>query len=264
MNFIKAPSGAFFYFHTVITNIRFHPQVSAPMLDDYLCRGWYRIGPFVFSTDHIDRPEGNIPVVWLRYRLDGFEPDRKQLRMLKKIWPLHYSFKPLQITPELEELYRRYREKIDFFTSETLNRLLFDEIDPGFLAEPIFNSYLLEWRDGDRLIAAGVMDLGQKSSAGIVNFYDPAYQKLSLGKCLMLKKMLISQSLHMDHYYPGYIAYHYSKFDYKLFLGTERAEIFDPEQQVWVPYSEQGLKEIAEAYLLRTEKAEPGPPLSEV
>lgn len=180
--------------------------------------------------------------------------------MLNKIWPLHYTFKPLQITPELEGLYRIYRENIDFFTSESLTRLLYDELIPELLPENIFNSFTVEWRENDRLIAAGVLDLGEKSSAGIVNFYDPAFKKLSLGKCLMLKKMLISQSLHMDYYYPGYIGYKYPKFDYKLFIGEEWAELFDPVQQVWLPYSAELLKDISEAYLLKLEKAEPAPP----
>lgn len=169
--------------------------------------------------------------------------------MLQKIWHLHYSFKPLRITPELEELYSRYREDIDFFTSESLKRLLFDELNPEFLPEDIFNSYLLEWRDNDRLIAAGVLDLGERTSAGIVNFYDPSYKKLSLGKCLMLKKMMISKALHLEYYYPGYIAYNYAKFDYKLFIGKELAELYDPAANSWVAYSEQSLLSISEQYL---------------
>ena len=169
--------------------------------------------------------------------------------MLNKIWHLHYSFKPLRITPELEKLYGLYREKIDFLTSESLKRLLFDELDPEFLPQDIFNSYLLEWRDKDRLIAAGVLDLGERTSAGIVNIYDPDYKKLSLGKCLMLKKMMISKALNLDYYYPGYIAYNYSKFDYKLFIGKELAELYNPATASWVAYSENSLLSISEQYL---------------
>lgn len=127
--------------------------------------------------------------------------------------------------------------------------MLYDFFDPAEREEDLFPSKIVEVRHNQKLIAAGIIDMGEKSSAGIVNFYDPEYKKYSLGKSLMIAKIFISGRNGMDYYYPGYIAYNYPKFDYKLFLGKDRAELFDPEKQVWVPYSEKDLKMIAEQFL---------------
>jgi hypothetical protein len=37
-------------------------------------------------------------------------------------------------------------------------------------------------------------------------------------------------------YYPGYVIVGRPKFDYKLFLGRETAEFFDPEDETWKPF----------------------------
>jgi arginyl-tRNA--protein-N-Asp/Glu arginylyltransferase len=195
-------------------------------------------------------------VVWLRYRLEGFTPSTQQSKLMKKIRDLEISFKPLVITEELEELFRVYREQLDFNTSESLHRLLYDEIHPEFVPPGIFDSFVVQIRKEDKLIAAGVLDMGEKSSAGIINFYDPVYKKYSLGKCLMLIKMGISMQRGMQYYYPGYIAYDYSKFDYKLFIGTERAELYDPANRKWIPYSNKLFEDIAQQYYHQIKKAD--------
>ena len=216
------------------------------MLDQYLSKGYYRLGPYVFTTDHIRHPEGNFPVVWLRYRLQGNEPDKKQVRLLRGLGKFELFLKPLKLTEELERLFYRYKYMVSFDTSFSLQHLLYDEFDPALLNEEIFPSSVLEVRSEGELIAAGIIDLGEKSSAGIVNFYSPDHKKYSLGKALMVKKMMLSKELGMDFYYPGYIAYGFSKFDYKLFLGEDWAELYDPVSGEWVSYSKERLSEIGE------------------
>jgi arginyl-tRNA--protein-N-Asp/Glu arginylyltransferase len=230
----------------MVRNIHFHISIAPSLLDKYLANGWYRIGPFVFTTNHIDHPDASYRVFWLRYNIRKFQCGSKQERLMKALSRFSISVKPLRITEELELLFAKYRSAIDFNTSETIYKLLYDELAPSFIPPSLFNSQMVEIRDGEKLIAAGVLDLGENSSAGIVNFYDPSYKKYSLGKCLMLIKMEFSRNKGMEFYYPGYIAVDLPKFDYKLFADEAAAEIFDPVSQHWLPYSRRLIEELRE------------------
>ncbi len=229
--------------------MEFHSSVSPALLDNYLSRGWYRIGPFVFTTDHVEHPEGDFPVAWLRYRLEGFDPRKDHNSLLKGHEQFQYDIGQFYLTEEYEALFAKYRASLNFYTSESLKKLLYDFFDPDEREEDFFPTDIVEVRHGQKLIAAGIIDMGEKSCAGIVNFFDPAYKKYSLGKSLMIVKMVVSQRKGMEYYYPGYIAYGYPKFDYKLFLGKDRVELFDPARKEWIPYSKDNLKMIAEQYL---------------
>ena len=106
----------------------------------------------------------------------------------------------------------------------------------GGAVHNVFNTYIIELRDGERLIAAGVFDRGDRSLAGILNFYDPNYRKHSLGKYLLLLKTDYARRLQLDYYYPGYLVCDYPKFDYKLFPCIAATEFFDSVGGRWQPY----------------------------
>src|SRR6185436_10781282 len=99
----------------------------------------------------------------------------------------------------------------------TLQDFLLREIFIENVDHNLFDSEIIEIRDGGKLIAAGIYDKGSTAIEGIMNFYDPAYKKYILGKYLMLLKVQHAIENKMQFYYPGYIAYKYNKFDYKLF-----------------------------------------------
>lgn len=101
----------------------------------------------------------------------------------------------------------------------------------------VFTTEVLEVRDGNQLIAAGIFDSGARSLAGIMNFYHPAYRKYSLGKYLMLLKINHARQQCKAYYYPGYLVQGYPKFDYKLFPCLAATEVFDATMGQWLPFS---------------------------
>ena len=221
----------------MLKDVHFPGRVGGRKLDAYLAIGWYRIGQIIFTTDHIPHPEGWWRVFWLRFTLEKyhFGPKQRKLMIANQRFEVH--IKPLQVTRELEKLYDTYYHYIDFAASPTLQNSLFDY---SVIADPdhkVFDSEVIEIRDQGKLIAAGIFDKGEKSIAGILNFFDPAYRKYSLGKWLMLLKIKYALERGMEYYYPGYIACGYPKFDYKLYPDMGSAEIYDPVSRQWLTYS---------------------------
>lgn len=86
--------------------------------------------------------------------------------------------------------------------------------------------------------AAGFLDLGEKSSAGISCFYDPEYRKYSLGKYLMYLKMEFCKQNGFHFFYPGYFAPDYPLFDYKLDLAKPSLQYLDLVADAWIPFEE--------------------------
>ena len=239
-NFDSSSSTAF----SMIKDIRYHPQVRGFLLDNYLNQGWFRIGQFIFTTDYVPTDNTDYRVFWLRYRLDQFVFGKKQQKLLRANKHLSARIGPLLITEELNDLYQRYYNQLNFPASPTLRYNLFEFGGIEITNNNVYDTQIIEIRDQEKLVAAGVFDKGEQSIAGVINFYDPQYKKLSLGKYLMLLKLEYALQQNMEFYYPGYIALNYEKFDYKLFPGTDAAEIFDPITNFWYAYDRQLMEEL--------------------
>ncbi len=205
--------------------------VKGSLLDEYLAKGWYRMGAYIFTT-HVLRPDDNkgYPVYWLRYSVPQVRMAKKSLDIIKGCAGFSVRFSQFRYTAELEELYARYHASINFSASETLEHVLSD------VNRVVYDSWLIEIRDNGRLIAAGVFDRGKHAIAGIVNFYDPDYKKYSLGKLLVLLKYQYCMHSHIPWYYPGYYSPEYPKFNYKLFLDKQATEVYLPATDEWVAY----------------------------
>jgi leucyl-tRNA---protein transferase len=89
----------------------------------------------------------------------------------------------------------------------------------------------------------GVFDIGNETSEGIINFFDPAYKKYSLGKFLILQKIKFLQTQNLRFFYPGYFAPGYPLFDYKTGLSTVGVEYFDVGKKQWKSIDEFDLQE---------------------
>lgn len=209
-------------------------KLSGSQLDVFLSQGWYRMHQTVFTTKYIILNDIIYSVSWLRYNLSKFNFSNKLKKLLKQNSHFNVSIKPMVITQEVETLYSTYKASIKFDHSASVMHWLYGDDDAP---ENIFETNIIELRDGEKLIAAGIFDNGANSIAGIMNFYDPAYKKFSLGKYLILLKIRYAIQKGMQWYYPGYIVHGYPQFDYKLFVGEENAEMYIPEINDWHRYS---------------------------
>lgn len=206
--------------------------IPGDVLDFYLGQGYYRMHQNLFTCQFLPLDDTIYTTHWLRLVLAEVQYGPSQRRLLRQNERFGLTLRPFRLTAEYEELYARYRASIDFDAPETVEAFTL-----AGAARNAFPTGVIELRDTDKLIAVGIFDLGTRSLAGIMNFYDPAYRKHSLGKYLMLLKIDYARQRGLAHYYPGYVVQGYPKFDYKLFACPAATEVFDSMRGQWLPFS---------------------------
>ena len=207
--------------------------IPGAALDYYLSQGYYRMRQDLFTCQFLPHDDQLYTVHWLRLALRDVQLGPRQRHLLRRNAAFSVAVRPFCLTAEYEALYGLYYQSLGFEASATLAELLLAEES----AHSAFHTQIVEVRDGDRLVAAGVFDRGTDSIAGIVNFYDPAYRQHSLGKHLMLLKIAHARQQQITYYYPGYVAHGYPKFDYKLWACPAATEVFDCYSHQWPPFS---------------------------
>jgi leucyl-tRNA---protein transferase len=212
-----------------------HTPESLPqkILDIYLAAGWYRMQQTIFTTDIISKEDSLVPVFWLRHLTAAYTPSTSHKKISKAGNKFTAHVVPFTITDELENLYQLYRASVDFDISPSLQDSLLGEA-----TQSIYYTTCIAIRDGHTLIAAGIMDEGENSNAGILNFYHPDYARYSLGKLLILQKMHYTRQQGKAYYYTGYMSTAFPKFDYKLWVGTNCTEVYNRHTETWVPWAQ--------------------------
>ena len=209
-----------------------HSTIPGEALDHYLGLGYYRMQQELFTCQFVPFGEVLYTAHWLRLVLARVQWGPAQRRLLRRNAGLTATVLPFRLTAEYEDLYARYRAAITFDAADTLADVLLGEA-----AHNIFTTKIIELRDGGRLVGAGIFDQGRRTTAGIVNFYDPAYRRYSLGKHLLLLTTEYTRQQRLTYYYPGYVIQGYPKFDYKLFACPAATEVFDCVRQQWEPFA---------------------------
>lgn len=205
-------------------------SLTPAQLDDYLSRGWFRMGQNIFTTNFLNFKGQFYSALWLRVDLQKYSADNTEVKLRKQNARFTIRLNKAAITAEKEELFLKYRASITFEASASIHQLLF-----GKVSYNIFDSYEVTVYDKDKLIACGFFDMGLRCSAGITSFYDPAYKKYSLGKFLIYQKINFCRELNQDYFYPGYFVPGYSFFDYKLSIGKKALQFLDYTSEQWCP-----------------------------
>jgi arginine-tRNA-protein transferase len=214
----------------------FSPKgLAGDELDQLLALGFYRMHQSVFTVSHIE--QGDLfRVHWLRYAVRAMEDRPTHRRIRSRVRNLTYTIEEAVTVPSAhQQLHARYRASIDFDGANSIDECLFGERKEG---QSIYNTKCISVFDGDQLVAAGYFDLGDSAAASILHFFDPQYARYSLGKFLILLTIEYLNDQGYEYYYPGYVVEGLPKMDYKLFLGREQAEYFDPETVSWKKFDE--------------------------
>jgi leucyl-tRNA---protein transferase len=208
-------------------------ELQPQEIDLFLENGWFRMGRTIFTTNFLKFNGIYHSAIWLRIDLLAFHPSKTQQKLQKLNAKFRVEFRPLILTEIHENLFDEYKKGITFDASPSLQDLLFHE---GLC--DVYDTQEVCIYDQDKLIAAGFFDEGEKTLMGITCFYDPDYQKYSLGKYLMFLKMQYAKTQGMTHFYPGYFSPNYPIFDYKLNLAKPFTEYYELASHTWKPIQE--------------------------
>jgi len=217
------------------------------ILDAFLAMGFYRMQYYLFTCNETDTSEEGftIPVFWLRTLVSRCRPNRVALNIVKKCAGFQVKTMPALVDEEIENLYALYSNHRPFNMSETCTSYL-----QGIEFSDPFDSWMVQVRDGEKLIAVGFFDKGQNAIAGIMNIYHPAYAAYSLGKFLIMQKLQYAIEHQMEFYYTGYISTASTRFDYKTFPDADAVQVYLPTYNKWLHYESLG-KEYLEDYYIR-------------
>lgn len=208
-----------------------YPEILLPQeLDQFLARGWYRMGQTIFTTHFLCFDQEFYSAIWVRLDLQGFQ-FRKSLRkvMRRNKAAFHYKIQRAVITQEKEMLYQKYRASFPGTLAPSLRESLLDGEDTN-----IYNTYEVQVLVDDRLVALSYFDLGENSLSSITGIYDPHFQKFSLGFFTMLLEIEYGLQNGYRYFYPGYVVPGYDRFDYKLRIGD--VDYYDLATRKWLPY----------------------------
>lgn len=208
-------------------------QLQPAQLDLALAAGWFRMQQTLFTTQTLQFEGIFYPVIWLRIRLEDFEPDKTYWKIKKRADDFRVEISKAVLTKDHEKLFSAYKRQIPFEAASSLRSLLFGEETIN-----VFETCFINLYEGNKLIACGGFDLGFQSAAGIFSVYDPAYSQFSLGKFLIYEKMLFCKRKGLSCFYPGYYVPGYARFDYKKEIGKGAIEYFDPAYKRWYPLPE--------------------------
>jgi leucyl-tRNA---protein transferase len=214
----------------MFAQVHFPSSLTDEELDDYLSRGWFRMGQSIFTTNFLHFKNEFFSAIWLRVDLSVFLPDATQEKVSRLNNRFSWKISKVSLNAAKENLFQKYKQGITFETSPTLYHLLYGKGDYD-----IFDSYEVCVYDQEKLIAVGIFDVGKNAAAGIISFYDPDYKKYSLGKYLIYLKMNYCKAQGLAFFYPGYFVPGYTFFDYKLKLGKTALNFFDVIKEEWFP-----------------------------
>ena len=208
------------------------------LLDAVLECGYHRSQHRMYGTNLTAYlKDGMVPVIRhlfkIRFELERYRDSGSARSILKRCAGFEVDFLPGAVSGEVEELYARYLQSIDFDTAPTCHEYLHEE-DP---TDP-FDTTMVQVRDKGRLIATGYCDRGLESMMGVLSFYDPGYRRFSLGKYLYLRMIHHAVEQGMRYFYPGSIIVGDDKMDYKMFTGREAITTFLPVEEQWRDHSE--------------------------
>ena len=206
------------------------PRVSPQQLDALLANGWRHFGERFFRYN-INFYENELRrVLPLRVRLADFNISKSQRRVLKRNQNLQTSIRPIEITPEKEDLFERHKRRFNHAIPDSLYDFL--SFEP---AEVPCKALEVVVYKGEHLLAASFFDVGEKAVSAVYAMFEPTEFSRSLGIFTMLLTIDFASKSGKTFYYPGYAYEGNSFYDYKKRFSA--LETFDWKDR-WIEMSE--------------------------
>lgn len=213
-------------------------RIPAENLDEYLAKGWFRMGQTIFTCWFLFMEKGFFSAIWIRQDLQGFTFKKRSRKLMNRNAKLFtYHIEPACIDLKKEKLYKKHRVRFKTGVHRTLNQSLMSGANFS-----IYDTCQIEVYLGKELVAASFFDVGKNSIASINGIFDPKYDQYSLGFYTMLLEMEYAMKTGKRYYYPGYVVPGNPRFDYKARIGN--VDYYDLYNKEWKPYDQLEIKNI--------------------
>lgn len=185
-------------------------QVSPMDFHQMLARGWRRFGPTYF------RPActGCAACVSIRVPVDAFTPTKSQQRALQKCRNIHFEIGSPRVDKQRLELYARWHAMRESERGWPESPLTAAEYEMQFcFPHPCAREF--RYFDGQKLVAIGYVDETPEALSSIYFFFDPDYNRLSLGVTGVLCEIAAARERGLKHLYLGYRVLGCPSMEYK-------------------------------------------------
>ena len=206
-------------------------EIEPENLDKFLADGYFRTGNYLLRTRVLYYDQLILNTLHIRIALDNHRITKrleKKFRQNNSIFT--HIVQPFKITEEKERLYQLHRKRFIGNNSVSLAAFMYDNYNKN-----IFNTFEINIYHQEQLIGYCIFDVGNNSMASILGIFHPNYSKYSIGIYSMFLELEYAKKSNLKYYYPGYVAYEPSKFNYKLKL-SETIEFYDWFSKKWVSF----------------------------
>lgn len=170
--------------------------------------GFRRSGSHYYRP-HCEHCNACIPV---RLKVDDFQPDRSQRRVLQKNGDLECAMVPATFD---ERYYRLYADYIEQRHKDGDMYPPSREQFTSFLVDGATDSWFLEIRLGDELVGLAAVDMLDDGLSAIYTVFNPAQEHRSLGTYAILWQIEEARRRDLPHLYLGYWIRECRKMNYK-------------------------------------------------
>jgi leucyl-tRNA---protein transferase len=205
-------------------------QIEPAVFDQLMAKGWRFLGNVMLRHNIIVYADEITLTIAVRIALTGFEFSKSQRKLLKQHGRFFtHKVQAIALTPEKNELFLKHCQRFRYGNHYTsLDTFITNESH----IKPV-QGYEIEVYDGGKLVACSYFHLGANSMSGTYCYFDPSYNKHSLGHYTMLLEIELAKTLGKDYYYSGYVHDKPSQFDYKL--NFNNLEMYNWVTEVWRP-----------------------------
>ncbi len=192
-------------------NEEFYTKRVAPqLLDALLADGWRHFGTHFYRYNIGVYANELRRVLPLRVRVADFVLSKSQRRILKRNEDLQIQFRPIEITPEKENLFERHKRRFAHSIPDSLYDFL--SFEPATVPCEALELGIYK---NEELIAATFFDVGDSAVSAVYAMFEPSETTRSLGIFMMLSTIRYAVETGKTHYYPGYAYVEKSFYDYK-------------------------------------------------
>lgn len=203
-----------------IINEEFHAsEISPEVLDVLLADGWRHFGRHFFRYNYGVYNNELRRVLPLRIRIADFESSKSQRRTIRQNQDLQTEIGRLAITPEIEDLFDRHKQRFRSGVPDSIYDFLAREGE-----SPTDCRSVTVRKNGD-LVATSFFDIGNESLSSIYGIFEPELAARRLGIFTMLLEIEYAREKGKSFLYHGYAYEGESFYDYKKRFNA--IEVFD-------------------------------------